>query len=284
MEDLNRRCFCGNLTKNECLKETCPYELLENFNSICHDLKNPLNIILSCIQILEIYESSGKIYHQKGLLKKYLNMLKQNSFRLIRLVNNILDVTKIESNLFSIKLTNQDMVRLLENITSSVSEYAISKGISVSFSSNVSEKILAVDPDKVERIMLNLISNAIKFTPVGGNIKISFEDLNDKVLILVQDNGIGMTKEEVKDVFNKYKQMKRNYKENEGTGLGLSLVKKLVELHHGKIWVESKKGKGTKFYLEFPVRLVKEEGIREQNINSLVEKINIEFSDVYQIF
>lgn len=282
MDGLRDKCTCRRQQGVDCLSENCPYELLDTFNSIFHDLKTPLNIILSSLQILELYEASGKLYQDNTIIKKYFKVLKQNSYRLIRLVNNVLDVTKIEADLFNIHLVNLEIVSLIKNITSSVKDYASTKGIEVHFCSNVSEKLLAFDPDKMERIMLNLLSNSIKFTHYGGRIRIKINDLGSKVQIIVQDNGVGMTKKEVDEAFNKFKQLKKNYKENEGTGLGLSLVKRLVEMHGGSIWIESKKGKGTKFFIEIPVRLVENSCEGCNDVNALVEKINIEFSDIYE--
>ena len=281
MSEFRWLCDCAKQKKIDCANENCPLILIESFNSICHDLKTPLNIILSTLQVMELFDATGKLYEDRRLFKKYSAMMRQNSLRLIRLVNNILDITKIESDLFSIELVNADIVNTVRNITTSILDYADTKGIKISITSNTSEKLMAFDQDKIERILLNLISNALKFTPVGGKIVVKLIDMNDKVIITVRDNGIGMSKEELKDVFNKYRNMKKNYKENEGTGLGLSLVKKLVEKHEGRIWVESKKGRGTKFSIELPVRIVERTEKEKNNSYNLVEKINIEFSDIY---
>ncbi|KRQ86132.1 Alkaline phosphatase synthesis sensor protein PhoR [Caloramator mitchellensis] len=282
MSEIKSPCSCSKGKNVECENQNCPLNIIESFNSICHDLKTPLNIILSTLQIMELYDVTGRLYEDKTLFKKYSSMMKQNSLRLIRLVNNILDLTKIDSDLFSMEFVNADIVKVIKNITSSVRDYADLKGIRISVTSNVSEKLMAFDPDKIERILLNLISNALKFTPIGGRIVVKIIDLNEKVILTVQDNGVGMDKEDLKDVFNKFRNMKKNYKENEGTGLGLSLVKRLVEMHNGQINVESKKGRGTKFTIELPVRII-ERMERKDNNNkyNLVEKINIEFADIY---
>ena len=212
--------------------------------------------------------------------------MKQNASRLLRLINNLIDITKIDSNYFNIDLQNCNIVSVVEDITLSVAQYVENKDIQIIFDTDSEEKIIACDPDKIERIILNLISNSIKFTEVGGCIIVDIHDKQDKVIISVKDTGIGIPKEKLKVIFNRFAQVDKSTTRNhEGSGIGLSLVKSLVEMHEGIIEVKSKYGRGTEFIIELPVKLLNEEGIVKKNKNikhDKVERIHIEFSDIYE--
>ncbi len=178
---------------------------------------------------------------------------------------------------------------MVEDITISVAQYVENKGIELIFDTEIEEEIIACDPDKIERIMLNLLSNAIKYTKVNGRIEVYLGIEDGKVFISVMDNGEGIENEKVDLVFNRFIQVddtsERRY---EGSGIGLSLVKSLIEMHGGNINVTSKVGEGTKFTFYLPIRIVEmEEGEKDhvphksEMISSKVEKCNIEFSDIY---
>lgn len=177
---------------------------------------------------------------------KYLKMMQQNCFRLLRLVNNIIDITKIDANYYEIKLQNYDIVKLIREITQSVAEYAVSKSVAITFESHLDEKIMACDPDAIERIILNLLSNAIKFTPTGGNIWVKVNENNQRLIISVKDNGIGIPLHKQKAIFDRFQQVDRSLtRQSEGSGIGLSLVKALVEKHNGDITVNSQLDQGS---------------------------------------
>lgn len=152
------------------------------------------------------------------------------------------------------------------------------------FDTNVEEKIIACDTDKIERIILNLVSNAIKFSEPGDEIYVDVFDKDDTVEISVKDNGIGIAKDCLKLIFERFKQVDKSFARNaEGSGIGLCLVKSIVELHGGKIRVESKLGKGSKFNIELPARTIENLNDIHKNRqqNSKIEMVNIEFSDIY---
>ncbi|NMA66769.1 MAG: HAMP domain-containing histidine kinase [Clostridiaceae bacterium] len=218
--------------------------------------------------------------------KSCLNMIQQNCYRLLRLVNNLIDITKIDAEFFELNLKNCNIVDLVEKITLSVSKYVESKGIILEFDTNTEEKYLACDLDQMERIVLNLLSNAVKFTPAGGRICVKVVDLGNRIVISVKDNGIGIPKEKQKHIFNRFQQVNKSLtRQFEGSGIGLSLVKSLVEKHGGKVSLKSKVGKGSEFILEFPCKVLDE---RECNWGSLdrlnhkqIERAKVEFSDIY---
>lgn len=277
------------LEKSKLLDQAVEYENLrtEFFANISHELRTPVNVILSTLQLLNFNANNINSHNSsEDKYKKHLSTMKQNCYRLIRLINNLIDVTKIDSGYFHLSLTNTNIINVVEDITLSIAEYIENKGISIVFDTEVEEKILAFDPDKIERIVLNLISNAIKFTEPGGNIFVNIIDKEKSIVIAVSDTGIGIPEDKQKMIFERFAQVDKSLTRNrEGSGIGLSLVKSLVDMHHGTITLESKPNKGSKFIIELPVYLVDES---QNNVNAAdyriqenVEKINIEFSDIY---
>ena len=147
-----------------------------------------------------------------------------------------------------------DIVYLVEEISLSMKEYIESKGIELVIDPEVEEKLIECDGSDIERVILNLLSNAVKFTKEGGKIEIKIYDLNNKVKIVVKDNGIGIAKDRQKAIFNRFDQAYATTSEEYGgSGLGLTLSKQLIELHKGSIEVESNIGQGSEFTIVLPV-------------------------------
>lgn len=272
-------------------KETLELEKLrtEFFANISHELKTPLNIILGAIQLIarDIKDEEKSIDKRKII--NNLNIEKQNCFRLLRLINNLIDSTKLDSGYFELSMVNCNIVEVVEEITLSVAQYINNNNINLIFDTDVEEKILACDLDKIERIMLNLLSNCIKFTNEGGSIFVNIFDGEEYITISVEDTGIGIPKEKIDIIFDRFRQVDKSFTRNyEGSGIGLSLVKSLLEMHGGIISVESKYGVGTKFIMKFPVKVLNNskdvDNIDNDIMNNFVEKIKIEFSDTYKQF
>lgn len=256
----------------------------EFFMNISHELRTPLNVILGAIQLMELrLESSGTAHADK--LQKNIMSIKQNSLRLLRLVNNLLDVSKIEEHSSEIRCKNWNIVCLVEEIVLSVADYANIKGIRLEFDTEFEERLISCDEEKVERIMLNLLSNAIKFTPDGGSIFVSIGAQGDFVCIRVRDTGIGIPKEKQRQLFQRFCQVRPILtRTHEGSGIGLCLVKSLTELHGGRVTVESAEGIGTTFSVFLPVKVLQEHELYTANtaVNRMsFEKIQLEFSDIY---
>lgn len=274
--------------KEKQLKETIEYDKLktEFFANISHELRTPLNVILGATQmfnfVLKDISFNDDDIHK---VEKYLNMMQQNSFRLIRIVNNLIDITKMDSGFFQMNLENCNIVSIIEDITLSVAAYIEYKNVELVFDTDIEEKILACDPDKIERIMLNLLSNAVKFTNIGGNIKVNVHNNGESIIISVKDNGLGIPEDKLEEIFEKFKQVDKSFmRGHEGSGIGLSLVKSLVEMHKGTIYAKSEYGKGSEFIIELPIEIITDKGIKpisEDMQENHVERINIEFSDIY---
>ncbi|EJE7234838.1 histidine kinase [Clostridium sporogenes] len=266
----------------ELLNESREYNKLitEFLSNISHELKTPLNVIFTAVQLLGFYEKDVDYEKQD----KYLKLIKQNCYRLMKLINNLLDTTKLDSGYLKLNLVNYNIISLIEEITLSVTSYAESKGINIIFDTNVEEKIIAVDPDKIERIILNLLSNSIKFTNNGGNIFVNVKDSEEHVYIHVKDTGVGIPSDKLESIFERFFQIDKTLKKNkEGTGIGLHLVKSFVEMHKGTVTINSELGKGTEFIIKLPATVC-DENIKSKNVvyEANVERINMEFSDITQ--
>lgn len=251
--------------------------------NISHELKTPLNVIYATVQLLNMYCNSDSLEKRKDSIIKYIYSMKQNCFRLSKLINNIVDSSKIEAGFFELHLSNNNIVEVVEDIVMSVTNFTEIKGLNIIFDTDTEEKIINCDPEKVERIVLNLISNAIKFSNVGGEILVDIKDKNEFVQISVKDNGIGIEANQLDIIFDRFKQVDKSLSRNaEGTGIGLSLVKAIVELHGGSIYVESVFGKGSKFTVMLPSRNVSKENVMQsKKITDKKESIQVELSDVY---
>jgi PAS domain S-box-containing protein len=273
--------------RTQLLNATLEYDKLKTdfFANLSHELRTPLNVILGVVQLQEcIYRDNANIpVIEKS--EKYIRILKQNCYRLLRLVNNILDITKIDAGYFVLNLRNENIIGIVEDITLSVVEYAEIKGIELIFDTDIEEKIIAIDSDKIERIMMNLLSNALKFTPENGKIIVRMYDCDDKIGISVKDSGIGIPLDKQKSVFERFIQVDKSLsRQNGGSGIGLSLVKSLVEMHNGTISLVSEEGKGSEFIIELPCKVIEfaESSINNYLNQSKVERVNIEFSDIYK--
>lgn len=273
------------------LEQTIEYDKLktEFFCNISHELRTPLNIILTAVQLLDSINSDPDDKPDKFSLafEKYKKIIKQNGYRLLRLINNIIDLTKVDSGFFEIDLCNHNIVEIVEDITISVVDYVKSKNIELIFDTNIEEKIIACDEEKIERIMLNLLSNAIKYTKPGGTIKVEITDLESEVMISVKDTGIGIPINKLEIIFERFRQVDELLtRKSEGSGIGLSLVKSFVEAHGGTISANSVEGFGSEFIIKLPVKTIQGTELHDKfsnssNFEKKIEKISIEFSDIY---
>ena len=274
------------LDEHRLLEEARKYNINQSktFSSISHELKTPLNIIFSALQLLENQRCNKSVAPDNKIFSKYYKVMKQNCYRLVRLINNLIDMNKIELGFYKLKLTNDNIVKNIEDITLSVVDYAKFKNITIVFDTDIEEKITAFDSEKFERIMLNILSNAIKFTKAEGIINVNIYDKGSYILLKIKDTGIGIPHNMLNKIFNTYTQVDDSLRGSvEGNGIGLSLVKSLVEMHGGEISVNSELGVGSEFTIKLPMRLIESKlsSNKSCNINDPIEKIKIELSDVY---
>lgn len=259
----------------------------EFFANISHELRTPINVIFSALQMHELKLRDCSFLNDSTDKYKYTEMMKQNCYRILRLINNLIDITKIDSGHFQINEVNCNIIRLIENVALSVAQFVNDKGLTLIFDTNVEEKIIACDPEKIERIILNLLSNAVKFTEPGGTINFNIEDTGDYICIIVKDNGRGIPDEKINHIFDRFVQVDKSLARNhEGSGIGLSIVKALVELHGGSVKAFSQLGKGSEFVIELPVKILERDQLlecpsSEKDSKYYLDRLNVEFSDIY---
>ena len=247
-------------------------------SNISHELKTPINVIMSAIQLINYNTKESPSYSKN---KNTLNIIDDNCKRLLRLINNLIDVQKHELDDTKLNLSAVNVVNLIEMLVASVVPYAESKNLNLIFDTNKEDVILKVDSDKLERIMLNLLSNAIKFSKPNGEIRVTL-NFEDCLYISVADNGIGIAKENLNKIFDKFTQLDTSFsRKNEGSGIGLSIVKSFVLLHNGKISVKSELNKGTSFLIELPLTETSNVETEDASYDNLSENVKIELSDIY---
>lgn len=221
------------------------------YTNITHEFRTPLTVIKGMTTELE--NDSAKLKVKDPIKKDFglkLNLIKRNGDNLLDLVNRILDLAKLEDGSLGLNLKKGDIISYLNYLTESFQSFAQSKNIRLKFLTDLEALEMNYDEEKIQQILTNLISNALKFTPKNGQIRVLVKHLKDsnQLYISVKDSGIGIDSEELKHIFERFYQAGNSAKKpNEGTGIGLSLVKELVELMKGKIRVESTVGEGTEF-------------------------------------
>lgn len=215
------------------------------YTNITHEFRTPLTVIM------------GMTDNIKGH-KKEKNLIQRNSGNLMNLINQMLDLSKVESGHLKTVWIQSDIIFYLNYLKESFYSLAEEKEIQLSFESEISELVMDYDEIKIQHIINNLLSNALKFTPIGGMVKLHVQQQNilhqDVLVLQVIDNGIGISREQLPYVFDRFYQVDNsNTRIGEGTGIGLTLTKEMVKLMKGKIEVESDLGKGTKFTIQIPI-------------------------------
>ncbi|SDC94488.1 sensor histidine kinase [Halanaerobium congolense] len=271
----------------ESQKEELKYSELRTqfFANISHELKTPLNLIFSSLQLLE-YKLKNTLSADQNQFNKYLASIRNNGFRLLRLVNNLIDITKIDVNTFQLHRGNFDIIRLVEAVADSTKDYLKTKNRNFRFESEVDSQIIACDPFNIERVILNLISNAVKFTAAGDEILLRIVKKEDNIIISLRDTGIGIKKKNQNIIFEQFRQVDQNFnKKREGSGIGLSLVKSIVEMHGGQITLDSIYGIYSRFNVNLPIVKLGEADVESENYSadSLLNKVELEFSDLNHI-
>jgi signal transduction histidine kinase/ligand-binding sensor domain-containing protein/DNA-binding NarL/FixJ family response regulator len=224
------------------------------FANISHEFRTPLTLILGPVK--QVIEKT-----REDITRNNLKVVHRNAKRLLELVNELLDISKLESGSMNLQTYPRDIIPLLKALVQSFSSYAERKKITITFDS-AEDKIMAyIDKDKIEKIFTNILSNAFKFTPDGGKVEVIVRKETagsgyeyNSFAVSVKDSGIGIPEDKISKIYDRFYQVKSSHiKQQEGTGIGLSLTKELVELHKGKIQVKSEEGKGTIFTVILPL-------------------------------
>ena len=237
LEEKNRR-----LTELDKLKS-------DFVSTVSHELRTPLSIIKEGISLV-LDGITGKVNQKQ---EKILLVSKDNIDRLTRIINDLLDISRIESGKVELTKSIVNISDLTKQVYSEFKIEADKKSQVLQIFLPKSSVDIYVDPDKITQILNNLISNAIKYTPSKGKIKVELEDKKDKVEISISDTGIGIANEDLPKIFDKFQQFDRKAGPGtKGTGLGLAIAKELIQMHKGKIWVDSKVHKGTKVTFALP--------------------------------
>ena len=254
---------------------------LDFFVNISHELKTPVNLISSTIQLIKL-NLKNLSKEDANIISKYIDIMESNSMRLIRLINNLIDSTKIDSGFVKFTPINADIIKFVEDVCDSVVDYVDFNKMNLIFDTDREEEIVLFDPDIIERILLNLLSNAVKFNKVGGTIYVNLYTKDNEIRITVRDEGIGIPKEKLSSIFKRFEQIQtKNKIEKQGSGIGLYLVKSLVTLHGGNIKVESKVNEGSKFIVTIPKKVLENgEELVIGEKEKANRKVNIEFSDI----
>lgn len=222
------------------------------FVNLSHELRTPLNVISSTEQLITKVLDKKVISNES--LAYHMSVIKKNTERLLELITNLMDIEKIEHGKYKINKVKQDIVEVIENEALRLKNYVECNGIEIIIDPEVEEKIVSFDKNEIKRCIENLISNAVKFTPEGGTIEVVIKDLDNKVMISVEDNGIGINEENQKIIFDRFRQVVgANEEIQNSSGLGLTITRDIVTLHGGEIYLESKIGKGSKFIIVLPI-------------------------------
>lgn len=249
------------------------------FAMTSHELRTPLAIMSSSIQLVRsVYanEISSNV-------DRTLSTINNNCSKLLKLINNLLDISKVEAGFMEVNNSVFNLIDTTKDIVESVTSYAIEKGLSIHFYCDIKEHFVSLDKDKYEKIMLNLLSNAIKYTPEGRNIHV-FLNVDSKFLtVSVNDEGVGISEDKIDAIFDRYVQVNNKMSNrSSGTGIGLSLVKKLVEIMNGTIYLDSIENEGSTFTIEFLRKDIDrdESEFNNYQLDNIKDKVEVEFSDI----
>jgi signal transduction histidine kinase len=229
------------------------YEKFKNnyFVNLSHELRTPINVISSIMQLTESLMNNNTMTYEKA--KGYTKIINKNCENLLKIISEIIDSSKIETGSYKINKRDNDIVYLVEETTLSMINYIEEKGLSLIIDPEIEEKIISYDEIEIERCIINLIGNAVKFTPEGGEIRVYIKEIKDYIEITIEDTGIGISKEDQEFIFKRFAQVDGNgATKSSSSGIGLTLVKYITDLHGGYIRLESEPGEGSKFTIGLP--------------------------------
>lgn len=251
--------------------------------NMSHELRTPLNIIRSASTLLELKANKNEQVEKEYILDK-VERINQNSDRLIRLINNLIDITKFDSGFYECRCKNENIVYVVEDIVFATVDYANAKNIELIFDTDSEEIITFIDKEKIERVILNLLSNAIKFTNENGKIEVHIIHDDKFVYISIKDNGIGIPKEKINQIFHRFYQVDSILsRKNEGSGIGLCIVDEIIKMHSGKVKIDSEENKGTTF--EIILNLARDNSMDDDHMEdktdrSIKDVVKVEMANI----
>jgi signal transduction histidine kinase len=222
-------------------------EFLANMS---HELRTPLNAIIGFSQVLR-ERISGEINAKQ---EEYLDDIITSANHLLALINDVLDLSKVEAGQVELQVAPFSLQDALERGVSMVREQATTEGVQVTLHKNGALDVVTGDERRIRQVIFNLLSNAVKFTPTGGQVDVSAKRVNGEMRVSVADSGLGIAADDLERIFEEFQQTEAGARQREGTGLGLALSKRFVEMHGGRIWCESEVGKGSTFEFTLPLR------------------------------
>jgi signal transduction histidine kinase len=220
-------------------------EFLANMS---HELRTPLNAIIGFSQVLN-EKLFGEVNEKQ---EEYLDDILTSANHLLALINDILDLSKVEAGQVELEVTSFSLREALERGVVMVRERATNDGVQVALEANGGVELVTGDERRIRQVIFNLLSNAVKFTPAGGAVDVRATQVDGEIRVSVADTGPGIAAEDHERIFEEFQQTEAGVEQREGTGLGLALSRRLVELHGGRIWVDSELGKGSTFVFTLP--------------------------------
>jgi signal transduction histidine kinase len=213
-----------------------------------HELRTPLNAIIGFSQVMRD-EMVGSVNEKQA---EYLDDIISSGNHLLSLINDVLDLSKVEAGQVELQMHPFSLREALERGVVMVRERATEDGVRVAFNADPEVDVVEGDERRIKQVIFNLLSNAVKFTPAGGEVDVSTTRVNGEVRVSVADTGPGIALEDRDRIFEEFQQSEMGIGHHEGTGLGLALSKRFVELHGGRIWLESELGHGSTFTFALP--------------------------------
>lgn len=261
----------------------------EFFANISHEFKTPINLIFTSLQLLDLKIKNSNIEDKSDYIQ-YVNACNKNTFRMIKLINNLIDSIKIEEGFFRYNPIMTDIVGFVESICERANDFGFTKSIEIIFDTEIEEKLAFFDKEHMERIILNILSNAIKFSSSKGKIEVYLCCNNNMLEIRIKDNGVGISKDNLEVIFDRFKMINnRMTKISEGCGIGLYIAKSLAKMHGGDIQIYSILGVGTEVVVSIPYIEDNMHGVSEcamtrmgSNVDYVqLDRMKVEFSDIY---
>lgn len=271
-------------------KKEAELNRLNNFNKskseffavMSHELKTPLNVNLSTLQLLELYMNSNLWESKTDSIKNHLYTLKKNCYRQLKVINNSIDISKVSLNGFNARFKYYDIVEILENIVDSINDTIDYKNIRLKLNTILNSKIVKIDSQVIEKVILNLISNAYKVSSDNDIVLLTLSDIDGRAIISVEDRGPGISEEFIDGLFEPFNQIGQLFtRTHEGTGLGLPLVKALIEIHGGKLDIKTNIGKGSIFSIILPKENISIKALKVDYYEIEKQTIQVNFSDLF---